>query len=381
MSPHASDKVLTWATLPLYLGGFLGPFGTMMVISIYPELRSSFDASTQAVNWAFSGYMIPFAILLTVSGTIGERYGRKRVITITYVIYALASMLCVMAPNLEVFIAGRLLQGSANAFITPLLIAGLTETIAPARLGRAIGVYSSFQAIGGAAAPFAGGIAAAFNWRIAFAVIAVVGLILATQPPAGEPRPAAAAPPIKPLLTPRMMVLWVAGLTAAAGPAGLPMIVGLYLRDELNVGSSTTGFILLFGGIGGAVFGPVWGRLLDQWGPKKSAVFACLSVLIVAAPLGFITGSLIFAFAWTAVGSLVGFIIVVLSSLAALAVPDNRGGALSSVLSFRFLGHAIGPLVWVPMFTWDPTWTFITATSLGLITLVTLVVASPATSG
>lgn len=54
----AANRVLTLATLPLYLGGFLGPFGTMMVISIYPELRESFNASTQAVNWAFSGYMI-----------------------------------------------------------------------------------------------------------------------------------------------------------------------------------------------------------------------------------------------------------------------------------------------------------------------------------
>ena len=96
----ASNRVLTLATLPLYLGGFLGPFGTMMVISIYPELRDSFDASTQAVNWAFSGYMIPFALLLTVSGTIGERFGRRRVISATFITYALASVLCVFAPTL-----------------------------------------------------------------------------------------------------------------------------------------------------------------------------------------------------------------------------------------------------------------------------------------
>ena len=234
----------------------------MMVISIYPELRESFSASTQAVNWAFSGYMIPFALLLTVSGTIGERFGRRRVIRATFITYALASVLCVFAPTLSVFVVGRLLQGAANAFITPLLIAGLSEVIDPSRLGRAVGVYTGFQAIGGAAAPFAGGVAAAFNWRIAFAAIAVVGLVLATQPPQGEPRPAAAAPPIKPLLKPRMILLWVAALTAAAGPAGLPMIVGLYLRDELFISSTATGFILLFGGIGGAIAGPIFGQLL-----------------------------------------------------------------------------------------------------------------------
>ena len=364
------------ATLPLYLGGFLGPFGTMMVISIYPELRETFDASTQAVNWAFSGYMIPFALLLTVSGTIGERYGRKRVIRTTFVIYSIASVLCVIAPTLPIFIIGRLLQGGANAFFTPLLIAGLSEVIHPSRLGRAVGVYTSFQAIGGAAAPFAGGVAAAFNWRIAFAAIAIVGLVLATRAPEGEPRPAASAPPIKPLLTPRMMVLWLAALTAAAGPAGLPMIVGLYLRDELFISSTATGFILLFGGIGGAISGPIWGQLLDNWGVRKAAFFSCLVSMAFALPLGFITGAVLFAIAWTLVGSLVNFIVVILQNLAAVAVPDNRGGALSSVLCFRFVGHGIGPLVWIPMFAWNPSWTFVIATGLGVITLGSFVTAA-----
>ena len=143
-----------------------------------------------------SGYMIPFALLLTVSGTIGERFGRRRVIRATFITYALASVLCVFAPTLTVFVVGRLLQGAANAFITPLLIAGLSEVINPSRLGRAVGVYTGFQARWGS-----GTICRwrrCFQWRIAFAVIAVVGLVLATQPPHGEPRPAAAAPPIKP---------------------------------------------------------------------------------------------------------------------------------------------------------------------------------------
>ena len=72
----------------------------------------------------------------------------------------LASLLCVAAPTLELFVGARVLQGAANAFITPLLVAGLTEVIAPHRLGRAHGVYSSFQAAGSALAPFAAGLAA-----------------------------------------------------------------------------------------------------------------------------------------------------------------------------------------------------------------------------
>ena len=374
--PTTPHRVLTATTLPLYLGGFLGPFGTLVVISIYPELRDSFSASTQAVNWAFSGYMIPLALLLTVSGTIGERFGRRRVTRWTFVVYAAASLLCVAAPNLGLFLSARVLQGLANAFITPLLIAGLTEVTPPARLGRAIGVYTSFQAAGGAVAPFAGGLAAAVDWRWAFVAVGVVSLLLAARPPAGEPRPAASAPPIRPLLTKRMSTLWVAALTAAAGPLGLAVVVGLYLRDELGIGSAAAGIVLLLGGVGGAVMGPTWGRLLDSWGARRASSVSLTAVIVVVAPLGLITRSWVFTIVWTIAAGLIGFVVVNLQHLAAVAVPDNRGGALSSVLAFRFLGHAIGPLVWVPVFAVDPRWAFIGAGGLAIVTLLALLAAT-----
>jgi hypothetical protein len=61
-----------------------------------------------------------------------------------------------------------------------------------------------------------------------------------------------------------------------------------------------------------------------------------------------------------------------------VAVPDNRGGALSSVLAFRFMGHALGPLLWVPVFAVSPTWAFAGAAGLGLVTLAALVSATSA---
>ena len=78
----------------------------------------------------------------------------------TYVLFAAASVVCALAPNLWVFLAARAVMGVANAFITPLLVAGLAEVVAPALFGRAVGIYSSFQAAGGALAPIIGGLAA-----------------------------------------------------------------------------------------------------------------------------------------------------------------------------------------------------------------------------
>ena len=103
----------------------MGPFGTVVIVPMFPELRAEFDASSSAVSLGFSLYLIPFALILLVSGTLGERWGRRRTVRGTYLLYAVASIGCALAPNLDVFIAARALQGVANAFITPLLLAGL----------------------------------------------------------------------------------------------------------------------------------------------------------------------------------------------------------------------------------------------------------------
>jgi MFS family permease len=368
--------VLTWETLPFYLGGFLGPFGTLVVISIYPELRESFDATSGQVNWSFSGYFIPMALLLLVSGTIGERYGRRRVTRITFLAYGAASLLCIVAPTLGWFIGARVLQGVCNAFITPLLIAGLTEVIAPVKLGRAIGVYSSFQAAGGALAPFAGGLLAAIDWRLVFVVVAVVAFVLSTRPPAGEPRPAAAAPPIRPLLTGRMSLLWIASFSAAAGPIGIGVIVGLFLRDELDVSSTAAGAVLLLGGIAAMIIGPTWGRLLDSWGAVKATTVSTVGVVLITAPIGLISSVAASALVWIVASAVIGFVVINIQNLSATAVPDNRGGALSSVLAFRFFGHAVGPMLWVPVFDTSAALAFAGAAALGLVTIATLVPAA-----
>jgi len=375
-STRKGDRVLTWETLPFYLGWFLGPFGTLVVISIYPELRESFDATSGQVNWSFSGYFIPMAVLLLVSGTIGERLGRRRVIRITFLSYGAASLLCIVAPTLGWFVGARVLQGVCNAFITPLLIAGLTEVTAAARLGRAIGVYSSFQAAGGALAPFVGGLLATIDWRLVFVVVAVVAFVLSTRPPSGEPRPATAAPPIKPLLTGRMSLLWIASFTAAAGPIGIGVVVGLFLRDELNVSSTTAGAVLLLGGISAMVLGPVWGRLLDSWGAVRASAVSTTAAVVLTAPIGLLTGIPLTALAWIAASAVIGFVVVNIQNLAATAVPDNRGGALSSVLAFRFIGHAVGPMIWVPVFDTSAALAFVGAAALGLVMVATLVAAA-----
>src|SRR3954451_1044763 len=102
------------STLPLYIGGFLGPFGGGVVAVLVPQLREAFDATTAGVALTIPAYLVPFAALQLISGTIGERIGRRKVVRTAYLIYAVLSLCAALAPGLGVFIVVRALQGAAN---------------------------------------------------------------------------------------------------------------------------------------------------------------------------------------------------------------------------------------------------------------------------
>lgn len=358
-----------WQRLPLYVGGLMGPFGTIVILPMFPELRESFGASSNAVGWGFTIYLLPFAAALLISGTLGERWGRRRTVRGTYLVYVVASLVCALAPNLWWFLVGRALQGVANAFITPLLVAGLAEIVEPIRFGRAVGVYSSFQAAGAGFAPLVGGLAADVNWRWAFLGTAIAALALSVAPPVGDPRPDAQPPSFRRLLTPRMVTFGVGVFAAAAGPIGVNVLVAVVARDELDLSGTATGIVLLAGPVVAMLTGPTWGRLLDRWGARASGLIASVAVSVVAGMLAVAGTPLTLAVVSAAASGLAAFVVVVVQGLSSMIIPDNRGGALSFVLAFRFFGHGIGPVLWLPVLDSNVGLAFVGAAALGIITV------------
>lgn len=360
-----------FSRLPLYLGGFMGPFGTVVIVPMFPELREEFGASQGAVGWGFSLYLLVFAVSLLFSGTLGERWGRRRTVRGTFLVYSVASIAAALAPTLGVFLAARAAQGVANAFITPLLIAGLAELVPENKLGREVGIYASFQAAGSGLGPVIGGVAADTSWQLAYWGAAVVAALLALRPPPGAPRPAAKAPPVRPLLTPQMIGLGAAFLFAAAGPVGIGTLVGPLGRDVLELSGTATGLALFAGSAAALVLGPIWGRLLDRIGLRNHLLgFIAASALIAGIP-SLASGPWSLGALYVGTAAVTSAVVVSYQSLGATLVPDNRGGALSFLLAFRFVGHAIGPLVFFPLIVPSTARTaFFGAAALGLVTLV-----------
>ena len=166
-------------TLPLYAGGFLGPFGGGMLVALIPNVATGLDASLGLVAAGITTYMIPFATLQLVSGTVATRLGARRVVRTGYVVFGAAALLCAFAPSIWIFLGARALMGAANAFLSPILLSALSEVVAPEVLGRTVGTFAAWQTAGITLAPAIGGALGEVSWRLAFVVVTVAAIVLA----------------------------------------------------------------------------------------------------------------------------------------------------------------------------------------------------------
>ena len=213
---------------------------------------------------------MPFAVVQLVSGTIGERIGRRRVVRAGYIAYAITSVAAAVAPTIGLFILARAASGTANAFLTPLLLAGLAEVVPRESLGRAVGTFAAVQTAAIALAPAVGGLLGAVDWRLAFLTPAVVAVVLAFFPPPDSERVPDAQPArLRAVFTRRVGVLSAAAFAAYAGVTSLGFLVALRCSDSFGLGSSARGAVLAGFGVAGMVTGRPRGGSWTAWGASR----------------------------------------------------------------------------------------------------------------
>ncbi|MFB8005103.1 MFS transporter [Nocardia sp. NPDC056000] len=356
----------------MYIGAGMGPLGGTVVSPMLPNIAHSLHSTTSGAATSLTAYFVPFAAAQLVSGTLGERWGRRRTARLAFLAYALGALICAIAPNLTLFMIARVAMGTANAFTTPLLLAALADLVPAARLSRAVGLFSSCLAAGQSFAPLVGGLAAARGWQWAFVVVAVVALALATLPPAGDPRPGVDAPPFRRLFTPTIGFLSLGAFMSYFGASSIPFLVALYAENQLHIGQSSTGALLLGFGLAGLLLGTLWGRLTDRFGAVPCGVIATAVTAVFVALVGFSHGPAQLALLWTLAGCGASMIVVVIQNLTVRTQPDNRAGALSVVSALRFSGAALSPVLLLPIYTHTPSGAFLTAAIAVLITAPSL---------
>ncbi|AEV81476.1 major facilitator transporter [Actinoplanes sp. SE50] len=166
--------------LATVLGSSLAFIDATVVNLALPELGRGLHASAAGLQWTVNGYALSLASLILVGGSLGDRFGRKRVFLAGVAWFALASLLCGLAPSIELLITARVLQGIGGALLTPGALAILEASFAPDDRARAIGAWSGLGGIGGALGPFLGGwLLQIGSWRLLFLInVPVAALVL-----------------------------------------------------------------------------------------------------------------------------------------------------------------------------------------------------------
>ncbi len=134
-----------------------------------PALQTDLNASGADLLWIVNAYAIMLASLLLVGGSLGDRYGRKRVFMIGIMLFAFASLLCGIAGTTTLLIAARALQGIGGALMVPGSLALITVSFDDDARGKAIGTWSAFSTLTTIIGPIIGGLlASAGLWRGVF---------------------------------------------------------------------------------------------------------------------------------------------------------------------------------------------------------------------
>jgi EmrB/QacA subfamily drug resistance transporter len=158
-----------------------------------PTIGREFHSTIAGLQWISVGYLLSLAGLLLLSGALSDRFGRRRLFVIGVTWFAVASLICATAPNIELLIAARVLQGVGGALLTPGSLAILEASFVRSERGRVIGAWSGLGGVATALGPFVGGfLISAVSWRLIFLInapiaVAVIFIALRHIPESKDP--------------------------------------------------------------------------------------------------------------------------------------------------------------------------------------------------
>ncbi len=180
----SSEGRLVLATV--VLGSAVASLTATVVNVALPTLARDLDAGSSGQKWIVNGYTLTLAALILIGGSLGDRFGRVRLYRIGVAWFAVASLLCALAWDVNSLIAFRLLQGIGGALLTPGSLSIIESSFRREDRGRGVGAWSGITGIVGAVGPLLGGLLVGIDWRWVFVVnvpVAVAALVLSRWVP------------------------------------------------------------------------------------------------------------------------------------------------------------------------------------------------------
>jgi EmrB/QacA subfamily drug resistance transporter len=169
----------SWTLAIVSVALFMVVLDNLVVTVALPTIHRDFGASIQSLEWTVNAYVLAYAVLLLTGAALGDRFGRKRMFMAGLSLFTLASAAAALAPNTDLLVAARAVQGAGAAAVTPLTLTLLAEAFPKERRGMAIGVWSGISGIAVAVGPLVGGaVVQGISWHWIFWINVPIGLLI-----------------------------------------------------------------------------------------------------------------------------------------------------------------------------------------------------------
>ena len=240
--PTPSPRGRTVVLLTCCLSVFVAGLDVTIVNVALPSIQRALHAPVSGLQWAIDAYTLVIACLLMFSGSLADRFGRRRVFQIGLATFSVGSLLCSVAPSLGALVAFRALQAVGGSMLNPVAMSIIAATFTePAARARAVGAWGAVAGLSLASGPVLGGVlVSGLGWRSIFWVNVPVGVLAVYLTQRFVPESKAARGRRFDPLGQVLVVTFLGPLTAALieGPRygwGSPLIIGLFALAAASV--------------------------------------------------------------------------------------------------------------------------------------------------
>ena len=168
---HTGTARGSWVIAAAALGTGVAFLDSTVVNAALPAIADDLHTDLAGLQWVLNGYLLTLGSVIVIGGSLGDRFGRRRLFVIGLVAFGLASLLCGLAPTTVLLIAARCIQGVAAALLVPGSLAIISSSFAVRDRGVAIGRWSGLGAVSLAIGPFLGGwLIQSVSWRAVFLI-------------------------------------------------------------------------------------------------------------------------------------------------------------------------------------------------------------------
>ncbi len=178
--PPCAPDVGRWVLAATILGSSMAFIDGTVVNVALPTLQRDLEVTQAGVQWVVQAYALFLAALILVGGSLGDRFGRRRVFALGVAIFTAASVACGLAQDVGQLVAARAAQGIGGALLVPGSLAIISAAFRDEQArGRAIGTWSGFTAITSALGPVLGGwLVDNASWRWVFLINAPLAAVV-----------------------------------------------------------------------------------------------------------------------------------------------------------------------------------------------------------